>query len=250
MIDSYIVKLVNDLSENDMIVDHIFAVCAWVVLIIAGIVLYVFLVTSFLPQLLLTPTRKATGIRDRGIKKYTFPEGRGVVYEPELRYRQYVSKYLLFEYRGRKYIKLKLNEGVLTAECELAFYNNRNKLVKIMSVMFEDQGGESEAIMIPDETSYAGMTLIAVNGKRVTSSQTADISVKRWAIFAGITSALTVIVGFMIRYTAVFLGEVMFKYSRYGKPEGVLIVFIVSLVIGALISVIGAKQYSLKKRGK
>lgn len=250
MIEAIIFATVEYFLNNGSVVDTAFTLSAWGILLFAGIALYVLLVTAVLPYFLLSPSMRPKKTGDRGIKKYVFPEGRGVVYEPALRYRKHINRYMLFEYKGNKYLKLKLDSGVISAECEVALYNNRGKVVKVISGVFGNKNGESEAVIIPRETSYAAMTLIGVNGVKLSDTPSAEISVVRLSVFAAITTVLTVAMGAFIRAALVFVSELVFTYSKYGQPDGFGITLILSAVIGLLISLVGARLYSLKKRGR
>lgn len=239
---------IEELVEEEASIDVFFALVSWGLLMIMGIMLYVFLVTSVLPRILLSPAKSRGETADRGVKKYRFPEGRAVLYEPELKYRKYVSKYLLYELGGIKYVKFKIGEAVKTVECELAVYDNGGRLVKVMTVFLHtNKARETHAVELPAEASYARVIVRGANGIEVSPEAAAQYSFTKWAVFAGITTALTVIVGYFLRILLVFLGEQLFDYAEYATDYGFGFAFITSLVAGILISVLAAKLYCKKK---
>ena len=239
---------IEELIEEEASIDVFFDLVSWGLLMMMGIMLYVFLVTSVLPRIFLSPLNSKGETADRGVKKYRFPEGRAVLYEPELKYRRYINKYLLYEYDGIKYVKFKLGETVRTVECEIAVYDNGGRLVKAMTVFLNtNKTRESHAVELPCEASYVRVVVRGANGMEVSSEAVAQFSFVRWAVFAGITTALTVIVGYFLRILLVFLGEQLFDYAEYASDYGFGFAFMTSLVAGILISVLAAKLYCKKK---
>ncbi len=236
------------LGEQVTGIDYIFTLLSWALMLIAGVGLYMFAVTKLMPGLLLSPTGVDGKSNDRGVKKYVFPEGRAVVYELELGYRQYVSKYMLFAYKGNKYAKLKFCEGVKTVECEIALYDNSSKLIKIISAFcIASDVVESQAIELPAETSYARVLVRGANGVSVSDEHMYKFSPVRIGMYAAITTALTVVLGYFTRIVLVFLGEIWFAYAQYATGYGLGFSLIVSVIFGLLISFIGIKLHCNKK---
>ena len=81
------------------------------VLGILEVMLYFILVGTAAPKLLRNhcPIRASL---DRGLKKYVYPSGRAIAYEPRAAYRKYVPQYLLLVEDGYKYIKCHVDDTV------------------------------------------------------------------------------------------------------------------------------------------
>ena len=178
---------------------------AWAIIINVFASVYVLLVSRVMPHFLFTPDHKKMKITDRGLKKYTFPEGRGVLYEPDMKYRRYINKYLLFEYKGKKYIKCRISDEVDSMRYEVALFDNKNRLIKVME-MAENiaNRGETKSTLIPKNTSYASIVLKKVN-EDPSFDSFKHFSIKKTAIFSAITVAMTVVYGLLIRRLITFI---------------------------------------------
>ena len=63
-------------------------------------VAYVVLLSDVFPKCFLKTRYAYSSSMGRGLKKFVFPNGRGVLYEPHPHIRKYVNKYLLFATDG------------------------------------------------------------------------------------------------------------------------------------------------------
>ena len=72
------------------------AMVSWTVILIVSLVLYVVIISSLLPRILMRLRRTTRVLRDRGIRRYVSNDDgiRGVVCEPELRARKYLRQYM------------------------------------------------------------------------------------------------------------------------------------------------------------
>ena len=120
---------------------------------------------SILPMIFLR-TRYSYGEGlGRGLKKYTYPDGRGVLYEPHPSIRKYIHKFLLFTREGYKYLKLSFDEGVGVIYYSVVMLNNRDKVVGVLDVDEKPMGAESASILLHPDTSYVSVILRSVDGK-------------------------------------------------------------------------------------
>ena len=87
--------------------DDIFNYISIAIIFFMSFGIYFTVAVRIMPALLLKPMN--LGVKhDRGIKKYVFPEGRSIAYEPSLYFRKYVSQYVLYSQNGNKFIKCKI----------------------------------------------------------------------------------------------------------------------------------------------
>ena len=217
------------------------------IILIVGAGLYVFVVSKLLPHFLLAKSYKKHETADRGIAKYNFPNGRSVVYEPEIKYRRFLKKYVLFAYNDKKYIKCKLANDVDSIRYEVAVYNNKNKLVKVIEAAENiSKKGETKNVELPADASYASVVL-----KRVNEEESFDtlrrMSSLNIGIFAAITSALTVAYGLFVRGLILKLAEL----AELSISVGLSFNVVSSLVVGfsvALLCVLISKKRILGER--
>lgn len=247
----YVSRELSDFIKDTPILDIVFICFSMVVLLGVGFALYFVLVAKILPSLLLSYVPKGC-TRDRGIKKFLYEGGRSVVYEPQMKFRKYVKKYVLFTYKNKKYIKLRFADGARTAVCELAVYDNRDKMIKVLSFLAErGRNGESSSFILPDDLSYARLSVIAVNGYAVRECERVrGFSAARLAVFCALTTIMTLGVGVVIRRILLFFGDLFFKYGKEVYSEGYGFAAVSSVAVGLLISFLAIWEYSDKNRFK
>lgn len=136
----------------------------WFVVIILEFMLYFILAAVVAPKILRSrcPLRES---RDRGLKKYAYPDGRAVLYEPHPSLRKYVSRYLLLTQNGYKYFRCKPDASVERMQYSIVMFNNRNRVIDVIDVAEERiREEESAMVMLHPDTSYISLALCSVNG--------------------------------------------------------------------------------------
>ena len=147
------------------------SVCLLLLMIMVSAV-YLIVVGRVLPKYIMKIRYTVKESRDRGLNRYTYPGGRGVVYEPHPSIRKYVSQYLLFTNDGYKYIKCRVDNGVRKLNYSVVMFNNQNKVIDVMDVNERiAEKGESSAVLIHPDTSYAMLMLNSVNGENIKNPQ-------------------------------------------------------------------------------
>ena len=133
---------------------------------------YVILIGSVFPKYIMKIRLSIIESTDRGLKKYIFPSGCGVVYEPHPSVRKYVPKYALFTNDGYKYVKCLLDKEVKELTYNVVMFNNQNKIVDVIDVS-EKIGTEleTEPLLIHQDTSYIALTVCSVNGEMTENRQ-------------------------------------------------------------------------------
>ena len=226
--------------------DNIMDFIAWAIIINVFASIYVFLVARLLPHFLFTSERKKIPLSDRGLKKYVFPDGRGVVYEPAVKYRGFLKKYLLFEYKGKKYIKCHLSDDVDSLRYEAALYDNQDRLIKVIEIAENiTKRCETKSTPIPKEASYACVVLKKVNETEVFDSLK-RFSIKKIAIFAAITTAMTVIYGALIRKLLLFI----IAYSGGDVSISARFNVVSSIIVGVILVLLCIVIYKKRIFGK
>lgn len=139
------------------------AICL-LILTLISIGVYGTLISSILPKYIIKVRCSVKKSNDRGLKKYTFPSGRGVVYEPHPSIRKYVKRYLLFTHNGYKYFKGLFDFSVKELNYSVVMFNNKNKVVDVINVgekIYDNL--DTKSVPIHQDTSYISFILNSVN---------------------------------------------------------------------------------------
>ena len=172
----------------DAIINCLFAVVS----LIAFYVLYIFAIAEFMPRFLLSPSYQKHVPTDKGVGKYKFPEGRGVVCVPDEKYKSYLKEYALFLYKNKKYIKCRLSDETVSIRYEVAVYNYKNRLIRVIDLAENiEVKGESKTVRLPDNTAYVSVILKAVNEQKRFSTLR-HTSFAKICTFSVLTVAMTV----------------------------------------------------------
>lgn len=224
-------------------INTIFKVVLEIVLCLISIAAYAFLVGSILPLMLRFRCRAT----DRGLNKYTYPGGRGILYEPHPMHRGHVSSYMLFVCDGVKYVRCKVTDKVDRMSYTVVAFDRHNNVTGVIRT--EDKIGPSgctRRVALPKETSYITLMLDSVNGQKQENPTHLTFDKKRAIVFAVSVIALTVAEALVIR--AVVLDCVNFIRVALLGIGGVRIGLLPVLVISAAIATLGLWSMFLKKR--
>ena len=152
-------------------------------LLICGVVFYFILMASVLPKIL----KVHSAIRessDRGLKKYIYPEGRGIVYEPHPVIRKYINRYALFTKDGYKLLKCKLDISVERLSYSVVMFDRRNRVIDVISVSEKYiSNEETKSVTLHPRTSYIALVLESVNDECIDSRQIMCCKLWRLPIF-------------------------------------------------------------------
>lgn len=142
----------------------IYIASGWVLFFLL-VVAYTLLISDVLPRCFLRVRYAYASSLGRGLKKYVYPNGRGVLYEPHPSMRKYINKYLLFVSDGYKYLKCSFDGGVNNIRYSVVMINNRDKVIDVLCVEEEPKLiGESDMLLLHPDTSYVALVLDSVNG--------------------------------------------------------------------------------------
>lgn len=154
--------------------------------------IYVILISSVFPKFILKVRCTEKESRDRGLKKYLFPSGRGVLYAPHPSNRGYVESYALFTHEGYKYVKCRLNENVKRLGYSVIMFNNRDKVIDVIDVdEIISDGLETDSLLIHQDTSYISLRINSVNGIEINKEALFCCKIGCLGIYGAAVSALT-----------------------------------------------------------
>jgi hypothetical protein len=218
-----------------------------------SIAVFILLVGRVLPYCCLKLQYTDQTSRDRGLKKYKFPEGRAVLYETHPSIRRYVESYALFVKDGNKYVRCKIAPGIGYIYYALAIFDHTDKLIDVVKVndVIEDADGYSSTVSIPPETSYVSFVLYTVNGQKVTENPPFEFLGRGKKIFVGCVMALSVIEGLILRTMVKWLYDILYEFYYLIEVDfKVLPTIIVMAAVGFLFARLSIKNNLRRMSGK
>ena len=183
------------------------------VLFLVFVSIYVFAVGTLLPRIFLKIKYTPGAPTDRGLRKYVFPEGRGIVYEPHPSIRRFVKLYILFVKDGAKYVRCKLADSVSFFGYAAVVFDNQNRVIDVVKVndtVFAD--GTSRSVRLPKETSYIGFVLYSVNGKRLLGKEPFEYDAVKKKRFYIAMAAASAVMAVALRAATVSVIGIMGEY--------------------------------------
>lgn len=214
--------------------------------LVLSIVAYAAIMSRILPEFVLRVSYNFTPLLGRGLKKFTYPDGRAVVYEAQPSVRKYVERYALFTLDGFKYLQLMLGSGVLDYSATVLMIDNRNKVIDTLAVS-EVTGGaiKSRQIRLHDRTSYVAISVSRVNGSGLAEPKYAYTKLIWIAAYFVLAATASFMLFWHMHYTA----SEIFRIFGGVMPGRIGLSFFVapSLLIGA--STLGVLLGSRMKKG-
>ena len=129
------------------------------------VVLYIALLADIFPRLFLKLRCAVKENLGRGLKKYVFPTGRAVLYEPHPTVRKYLNKYLLFTNDGYKYLRCSFDFCVSKITYTVIMLDNKDKVIDVLSVTEDMRHVRASAnVRLHSSTSYVAIVVNRVNG--------------------------------------------------------------------------------------
>jgi len=165
-------------------VTTVISATANVILVIVSVIIYVLIAACLLPKVFLKPKYNASAIKDRGLGRFIFSEGRAIVYQPSLHVKKYVEKYILSSVDGEKYIKCKLDPRVFSLKYDAVAFDANDKMIS--TVRIEEKiktRGYSRSALLPVNTAYVSVIVKEVNGVCADTGDKLIISVVRALAF-------------------------------------------------------------------
>ena len=181
-----------------------------VIIFIALIAVYAFVMRTLLPKLLRVKycIQKSN---DRGIHKYVYEGGRAITYEPHPSFRKYVNAYSLFTNNGYKYVRCKLDEAITKIRYTVTTFDRHDKVIDVVSVNEKiSKRGQTSPVLLHHKTSYVCLQVLSVNGADYTRQPLVRIKNANIAVY--VISAIAVTFAAMAAFATglrIFIEDVM-----------------------------------------
>ena len=172
----------------------ILAYVAKSLVLVMSMILYIYLFSRVVPRFIMKLKMVKENTRDRGLKRFVYPNGRCILYETELSARRYVGGYALYTEDGYKYIKCKVADDVSLLKYDVYAFDNHDNIIDIIEVTETvDNDRYTSALSLPPDTSYVRFVLRAADKKYLSNKVLADYSVIQYGICAGVVALATAI---------------------------------------------------------
>ena len=225
---------------------------AKIVMLIASMVLYVYLFYSIVPRFIMKLSCKKENTRDRGIKKFKYPNGRAVLYEPEFAVRDFITNYVLYTEDGYKYIKCKVASHVNALKYDVYAFDNKDDLIDIVNVLEIVANNEfTDSVLLPPETSYVRLVLRRANDEYASNEILVHYSKKRtiscMAVVAVATAIESIIVYSMIKdFIENSLGVGSHIHEIVVEPVGMVFLTLINSVIVSGLTFLAYRRHCKK----
>lgn len=183
------------------------------VVLICSPILFVFLTARLLPGYLLIPTSSPLHIKDRGIQKFLFPQGRAIVYHPSVNVRRYIPQYILSDHDGQRFLKCKLDTRIKAIRYRILPFDVNDRPLPILEV--EDaitSTGLAHAVSLPLNTAYVSISVQEINGAHLPDGKNVGFSRTRVIAYCVSTLILTVLEAYALKQALVFFANQLFSY--------------------------------------
>ena len=207
------------------------------VFFLISLVLYVLLTACILPHWLLGFHFSAADIKDRGVKKYLFADGRAIVYLPDPAIRTYIPQYILSDHQGERFLECMLNPTICSLRYRVLPFDAQDRPLPVLEV--EDPvstRGISKILPLPLNTAYVTIFLLDVNGKEFKNSLL-NYSLIKLAAYGISTIVLTILEALMIKQCLLYFADLMFAYSDM-VASGYFFTVFTAAIVGALYALI------------
>ena len=132
----------------------------WLALLILTVAVSIAIASAWLPSLFLKARYTLDKTRDRGIKKIVEKRGQSILYEPAVRWRKYISQYILSERGGKKELACKVDPELSFLSYDVVLFNACDEVFGVITVKdLLKNKGYAKPVELPQETSYVCLTV-------------------------------------------------------------------------------------------
>jgi hypothetical protein len=222
---------------------------AGAIILLVSLPAYVYLISCILPSLLIKPMYNSGKIRDRGIKKCIFENGRAIVYNPDINIKKYVDQYVLFDDGEKKCLQCKVDDSVSDIKLRILTFDACDKPLGVFIARDYFLGKNTTGVIeLPIETAYVSVEVVEINSKRVFLETKVSFSAIRLALYTLSSVIMTVAEAMFIKIALLMLADKFFDYSNAVGAGNAFTVF-TAILIGFVSSVLIILSYNSKVGG-
>ncbi len=164
-----------------------------------ALIAYLYLVCSVFPWLTMRLLWRGKSVSARGLRRVSFPEGRGVIYEPDLHVRRFIPRYALILHEENKFLQCQVDPRAAYLRYDVISFDRTGRLLDIVKVSERLTGdGYSRRVLLPTDTSRAYIVLRQVDGMYKSRRLASRYSFWGIGIFCGLTVISTMVCGWLL----------------------------------------------------
>ena len=217
-------------------------------LLTVSMLLYVAAIGWGLPGLLLRTKYRSVQLHARGLRRCLYNGKRCVVYERSMNWRRYITRYLICQGEGCKYLKCKVSPSVRALEYDVVLFDRYNCIFDVINVKETLNSPYTSFLRLPDATSYVSLQLRRVNKTQLSNEkQLAYIPRLRIVWFVVLAFLMTLVEAVAIMASCAHAFGGVFREDFVSSIERMLIgvgVACVVALIGLLIVAISYRRHS------
>ncbi|MBQ8657602.1 MAG: hypothetical protein IJ506_00520 [Clostridia bacterium] len=225
-------------------------IAVWAVLLIFSVVAYGVLVALVIPNAFLNTGFSMSEPTDRGLKNIVEPRGRTIVYEPSIKFRKYVKQYLISDRGGRKILLCKTDESVRYLDYDVAMYDRRKHLVKVLNVKeLIEKPGYTQELELPEAVAFVSLILNEADDTRFEEKLLKPVSKGKMGGYIVVSSLCSI---FEIAFAKVCCANLfggVFKESYLIETTSVIVTCVFALV-AVVVNIVVAAIAIKRRNGK
>ncbi len=161
--------------------------------------LYIYLVSAVFPWLTMRFVWRGRAGSARGVGRVVFPEGRGVVCEPDLAYRRYIRRYALVDTGSIRFLQCEVHPRVVSLRYDIISFDRAGRLLDVVQVREHlNEPGYTHRITLPRNTSTVQLVLRRVDGVYRNKSRYVAYSRSGVILYTLLTVGSTVLLSWLL----------------------------------------------------
>lgn len=221
-------------------------IAVWVIVLIVTVGVGAFLMAYVFPHSFLKTEFVAEESHDRGLKNVKETTGRSIVYQPSMKYRKYVTQYVISERDGEKKLICKLADNVRYIDYDVVMFNGWRKAFNVVNSkeLIDENHAYTEELELEDDVAYVALIVNAVNDEAFASNAMKPASGGKIASYIFACVGLTVLQVFLMKvccsyifggvFREVFMTSTQSTFTTLFVALGSVIVN-VSFIVGVIL---------------
>ena len=171
----------------------------WILILIASVAVYVFLMAWVFPRTFLKTEFVAVESHDRGLKNIKETVGRSIVYQPSKQNRKYVPQYVISDRKDKKVLICKTAPNVRYIDYDVVMFNRFNQAFKVVNAKELIERERTEKLELDENTAYISLVINAVNEETFKNKVVKPVAGGKISLYALTCALMTALEVFLIK---------------------------------------------------
>lgn len=238
----------NFIIEMQLDLDALLSVLFRLSLMAFCMTLYVLAIGRLLPQRFLCSPLLRHKPNARGVRRFLFPGGRAIVYQPASADRAFVPQYLLSENNGVRSLTCQVTENIQQITYRIFAFDGDNRTLSALEVSERIRNGaKTTPVTLPLSTAYASIEVLSVNGLPAPGRNKGQSAAKGKLYYLASVFVLTLLIAFTIKSTLAGLFSLALPHLGI-VPAEYATLLLPSLLMTLMLFALSPSARGLKKR--